>query len=134
MSVFSWETDWKGSCGNFPLMETFCVLKWVMISLGVHLSKFTEIIPQSKTCKTKLSIVKEDSSGLHNSIKPWYTIHPLLSISLITVRILHLFVWLFDSHLSQFLDFQEEETRTNLFTTESPLPNTVFAIHGVFSD
>ena len=79
------QTDWKGSCGNFPLMETFCVLKWVMISLGVHLSKFIEIIPQSKTCKTKLSIVKEDSSGLHNSIKPWYTIHPLLHLPLFDI-------------------------------------------------
>lgn len=58
----------------------------------------------------------------------------LFLISLITVRILHLFVQLFDSHLSQFLNFQEEETVTNLFTTESPVPNTVFAIHGVFSD
>lgn len=56
-----------------------------MISLGVHLSKFIEIIRQSKTCKTKLSIVKEDFSGLHNSIKPWYTIHALLHLPLFDI-------------------------------------------------
>ena len=57
----------------------------------------------------------------------------LLLISLVTVGILLLFMWLSDSHLAPFLD-QEEETMTDLFTTESPVPNTVFGMQGVFSE